>query len=51
VWTTIHRSNTATYRDDDADRMTSVRDPIGNLTQYGYNANGERTSMTARRIA
>jgi RHS repeat-associated protein len=35
---------TTTY--DPAGRLTSVQDPLGNLTSYGYDADGRRTSVT-----
>ena len=34
------------YNYDDADRLTSVIDPLGNRTSYGYDAVGNLTSVT-----
>jgi RHS repeat-associated protein len=34
------------YSYDDADRLIAVIDAIGNTTTYGYDANGNRTSVT-----
>jgi len=40
--TGLHTTNTY----DPAGRLTSVQDPLGNLTSYGYDADGRRTSVT-----
>ncbi|GMU66697.1 MAG: hypothetical protein AMXMBFR36_29710 [Acidobacteriota bacterium] len=34
------------YGFDAANRLTSVRDPLGHLTSYGYDPSGNRTSQT-----
>lgn len=38
--------HTTSYTYDDAGHVTSVTDPLGRTTSYGYDANGNRTSMT-----